>query len=286
MGKHAQIVIGPAGSGKSTYCKAIQHYCNTVRRSVHVVNLDPAAEAFDYDVAINVQDLISVTDVMEELDYGPNGGLVYCMEYLVENIEWLAEQIDDFGDDYLIFDCPGQVELYMHLPVMKSIVDSLTKWGYSLCIIYCIDSLIISDASRFIAGTLMCLSGMVQLEVPHINLLTKCDMVEDKKLLESFLDPDVQTLCDQLDMGHNNKFSRLNQVLAQLVDEYSMVAFLPFDITDEEGIDITMQQIDNALQYYDDLDTKAEDPQDHEGEFDEDSFNGLVDKERMADMYG
>lgn len=262
MGKHAQIVIGPAGSGKSTYCSAIQRHCNTIRRTMHVVNLDPAAEAFDYEVAINVQDLISVADVMEELDYGPNGGLVYCMEYLVENIEWLAEQIDDFGDDYLLFDCPGQVELYMHLPVMKSLVDQLQKWGYSLCVVYCIDSLIISDASRFIAGTLMCLSGMVQLELPHINLLTKCDMVEDKKLLDSFLDPDVQHLNDQLDLGSNPRWTRLNQALARLVDEYSMVAFLPFDISDEECIDITLQQIDNAVQYGDDLEVKDHDPDD------------------------
>ena len=30
---------------------------------------------------------------MEEVDLGPNGGLVYCMEYLVSHIEWLEEQL-------------------------------------------------------------------------------------------------------------------------------------------------------------------------------------------------
>jgi GPN-loop GTPase len=29
---------------------------------------------------VDIRDLISVEDVMEELGYGPNGGLVYCME--------------------------------------------------------------------------------------------------------------------------------------------------------------------------------------------------------------
>jgi len=28
----------------------------------------------------DIRDLITLDDVMEELDYGPNGGLVYCME--------------------------------------------------------------------------------------------------------------------------------------------------------------------------------------------------------------
>lgn len=31
----------------------------------------------------DIRDLISVEDVMEELGYGPNGGLVYCMECVV-----------------------------------------------------------------------------------------------------------------------------------------------------------------------------------------------------------
>ena len=29
------------------------------------------------------------------------------MEYLVQNLDWLAEEIQDFSDDYLIMDCPG-----------------------------------------------------------------------------------------------------------------------------------------------------------------------------------
>ena len=31
---------------------------------------------------------------MEEFGLGPNGGLVYCMEYLLEHYEWLEEQVD------------------------------------------------------------------------------------------------------------------------------------------------------------------------------------------------
>lgn len=47
---------------------------------------------------------------MEELELGPNGGLVYCMEYLLDNMDWLKDELDKFDDDeYIIFDCPGQV---------------------------------------------------------------------------------------------------------------------------------------------------------------------------------
>ena len=44
---------------------------------------------------------------MEELEYGPNGGLIYCIEYLLGNLDWLEEEIGTEGDDYILFDCPG-----------------------------------------------------------------------------------------------------------------------------------------------------------------------------------
>ena len=50
MVRYAQLVMGPAGSGKSTYCDLIQKHCEVLHRSIKVVNLDPAAEYFQYQV--------------------------------------------------------------------------------------------------------------------------------------------------------------------------------------------------------------------------------------------
>ena len=87
-----------------------------------------------------------VDDVMEdeELKFGPNGGLVFAMEFLLENRvnyrlgpvivhlstlplcqEWLEEALGEDEDDYILFDCPGQIELYTHMTVMKKLVDTL-----------------------------------------------------------------------------------------------------------------------------------------------------------------
>jgi hypothetical protein len=73
-----------------------------------VINLDPAAESFKYRCDIDIRDLITLEDVMEEMHLGPNGGLVYCLEYLLLNIEWLQEELNCIGtDDYVLIDCPG-----------------------------------------------------------------------------------------------------------------------------------------------------------------------------------
>ena len=90
--------------------------------SLHVT--DPAAEEFQYPVSFDVRDLVTLEDVVEECQLGPNGcvlrrnagstalltvltfhcgsadcvhirGLLYCMEYLEENLdEWLAEELE------------------------------------------------------------------------------------------------------------------------------------------------------------------------------------------------
>ena len=58
---------------------------------------------------VDIRDLISLEDVMEELELGPNGGLMYCMEYLLQNLDWLEEEIDtEWEDEYVIIDCPGR----------------------------------------------------------------------------------------------------------------------------------------------------------------------------------
>ena len=52
------------------------------KRTAHLFNLDPAVEttSFEYEPSVDIRDLISLDDVMTELQYGPNGGLLYCFE--------------------------------------------------------------------------------------------------------------------------------------------------------------------------------------------------------------
>lgn len=45
---YGQVVLGPPGSGKSTYCYALQQYFATIGRECIVVNLDPANDNILY----------------------------------------------------------------------------------------------------------------------------------------------------------------------------------------------------------------------------------------------
>lgn len=68
---------------------------------------------------------------MEEMELGPNGGLLFCMEYLLQNQSWLQDKLNEFvgNDDYVIFDCPGQIELYSDQDIFREIVRLLQNYG-------------------------------------------------------------------------------------------------------------------------------------------------------------
>ncbi|KAK6190803.1 hypothetical protein SNE40_002590 [Patella caerulea] len=259
MPRYGQLVIGPAGSGKSTYCSNIVKHCEVLRRTVHVVNLDPAAEHFDYPVLADIRELINVDDAMEDdtLRFGPNGGLVFCMEYLAQNFDWLHEQLDEIEDDYILFDCPGQIELYTHIPVMRQLVDTLQNWDFRICGVFVVDSQFMVEPSKFVSGVMSALSAMVNLEIPHVNVMTKVDLLSNKakKELDRYLEPDLHSLLHEEfeETKFNHRFRKLNDSIATMIDDYSLVKFIPLDISDEENFNDLLIQIDLAIQYGDDL---------------------------------
>lgn len=82
------------------------------------------------------------------MQLGPNGGLVFCIEYLSQNTEWLLEELSQFDEDgYFIFDCPGrllsnlieyvgQIELFTHFSFLGDITKELTDFGFHLISVY------------------------------------------------------------------------------------------------------------------------------------------------------
>lgn len=55
---YGQLVIGPPGSGKTTYCHRITEFYKELERKVAVVNLDPANEQMNYNAEIDIVSFI------------------------------------------------------------------------------------------------------------------------------------------------------------------------------------------------------------------------------------
>ncbi|CZR60877.1 related to Gop-2 protein [Phialocephala subalpina] len=272
MSKFGCLVMGPAGAGKTTFCSALITHLRNNRRSCFYVNLDPAAEEFVHEPDLDIKDLISLEDVMEEMGLGPNGGLIYCFEFLLENLDFISEALDPLTEEYLIIiDMPGQIELYTHIPILPALVKYLTRTGsldINLCAAYLLEATFVVDRAKFFAGTLSAMSAMIMLEVPHINILSKMDLVKGqigKRELKRFLDPDTTLLDDDpteaeddgsgatSDAGTLMKgasFKRLNKAVAGLIDSFSMVSYLRLDVQDEDSVGAILSYIDDAIQFH------------------------------------
>lgn len=192
----------------------------------------------------------------------------------MSNIEWLEEKLDIYIDnDCVVFDLPGQIELYTHFPFMRDLVKKLQSWDFRVQALYLLDSQFISNGSKFFGGCITALSAMVQLEVPHLNVLSKMDLLgpEEKQRIEEYMYPEIDVLVTELSQQVAPQFARLNHAMANVLDQFSLVGFVPLDLTEEESLADLVLMIDNALQYEDEIDQNFEvpdedDPEEPEGD--------------------
>ena len=77
-----------------------------IGRACTVVNLDPANDHTSYKPGVDVRSLVKLEEIMKEDNLGPNGGILYALEELEHNFEWLEEKLKEFSEDYILFDCP------------------------------------------------------------------------------------------------------------------------------------------------------------------------------------
>ncbi|KAI3612405.1 atp-binding protein fet5 [Moniliophthora roreri] len=205
-------------------------------------------------------------------------------EYLLENMDWLEEELGGYEDDYLIIDCPGQIELYSHHPFLPKLVQNLQRLGIRTCAVYLVESQFMEDKYKFFSGVLSAMSAMVNLEVPWINIMSKMDLVtpnpEDpsggarnglrrKRNIARYLDPDPLLLAiprgEKAEPG-NPKFHSLNQAIVQLIEDHPLVSFLPLDLTSTDSLETVVSHIDYTMQYGEDEEPKE--PKDlDEGDF-------------------
>ncbi|KAJ9644570.1 hypothetical protein H2199_003533 [Coniosporium tulheliwenetii] len=269
----AQLVIGAPGAGKSTYCDGMQQFMSAIERKCSVVNLDPANDHVSYPVALDVRNLVTLEEIMEAEELGPNGGVLYALEELEHNFEWLEEGLKELGDDYILFDCPGQVELFTHHSSLRNIFFRLQKLGYRLVVISLTDSYVLTQPSLYISALLLALRSMLQMDLPHLNVLTKIDNLHTYPALPFNLDfyTEVQELeyllpylsAEQtsrfgprsIDAAagtsppQDSKFASLNKAIIELIEEFALVGFETLAVEDKKSMTMLLRAIDRASGY-------------------------------------
>jgi GPN-loop GTPase len=92
-----KLVIGPPGAGKTTFCNGMHQFLGALGRKSSVVNLDAANDRVSYPCALDIFSLITLDEIMKQEGLGPNGGIIYALETLEANFEWLQEGLAALG---------------------------------------------------------------------------------------------------------------------------------------------------------------------------------------------
>ncbi|OCH86015.1 cytoplasmic protein [Obba rivulosa] len=246
-----EVVCGSPGSGKSTYCYGKYQLFTALNRPIAIVNLDPANDNIPYPCAVDISSLITLEDVMQEHGLGPNGGMLYCMEYLEANYDWLEDRLKELGNDtYVLFDLPGQVELSTNHDSVKNIVHKLAKSGYRLAAVHLCDAHYVTDASKYVSMLMLSLRAMLHLELPHINVLSKVDLITQYGDLDFNLDfyTEVQDLSylENTLSSVTPRYAALNMAICSLIEDFGLVGFETLAVEDKESMLHLMRVIDKA----------------------------------------
>jgi len=72
------IVIGMAGSGKSTFISQLEKQASKISEDKvpYITNLDPAVSNISYTPFIDIRNTIKIKDVMKNYNLGPNGAIL------------------------------------------------------------------------------------------------------------------------------------------------------------------------------------------------------------------
>ena len=94
---------------------------------------------------------------------------------------------------------------------------------------------------------------MCQVNLPHMNILTKCDKIADKNFLDKVSEAAScrDIVSEQMDEKafFSKKFFKLNEVIIDVVDNFGLVNFYQLDISDEDSVNEIIGQLDNMVQY-------------------------------------
>lgn len=194
------------------------------------------------------------------------------MDFLDQNFDWLKTKIMEHSDEFLIFDLPGQLELFLNSDSLKSVIaklqNDLGDRRLKATVVELFDAHYVQDLNKFLSACTYSLVSAINLEMPHINVLSKIDLLESSAKLDfrmefytecSTFDP-LATKLEKSDSAFNRRFSKLSKNICELLDNYRLTTFQPLDVMDKVSVSNLLFKIDKCNGYI--IDSKEEESAD------------------------
>lgn len=234
----AIFVFGTAGAGKTTFCKNFKS-----EKDIMLINLDPDSKNLDmYDISIT--EYISLEEVMQEFDFGPNGGLFECLKYLEEIFFGEENDVSLSDDKIVVFDCPGQIELFIHSELVPNFIRKFRQTeGIDAMIAYVTDGTTLLDKEKFAMNNLMAAMSINRFCLPVLHLISKMDFLKNQKPEVEFVDEDGYICTETWDTG----LDKFDETLKSLFEMFGFFNFVSINWEEKESVDFMMVHLDRIL---------------------------------------
>jgi GTPase SAR1 family protein len=242
------IVLGMAGSGKTTFVQKLEEEIAEKDKESYIINLDPAVMDTLYEPNLDIRDTIKYKEVMTSNNLGPNGAILTSLNLFSTNIDKVISILESKNDlDFVVIDTPGQLEVFSWSASGKLITDSFSIIFPSI-LIYIIDIPRCNNPNTFSSNMLYALSIMYKMKLPLMIAFNKVDVTKDNKVIEWM--QDFQSLQDAL-RKKDDYISTFSSSLSLLLAEfYKTIKYVSISSKTGEGFDELISKCEEIRKKY------------------------------------
>ncbi len=247
--------IGTAGSGKSTLTGDLKHYISNRDPEVSVItiNLDPGVRVISYAPDIDIRDFIVLEEVMEKYGLGPNGAMILASDLMVNYLDDIKDEIDEFNPDWILVDTAGQLELFAFRETGPLIASALGFGSIQRSVSFLFDSNFVLRPNGFISTLLLAASVQFRFrKIPQINVLSKADLLDEDQIdMIVNWSQDFQALEESTSERESGLIRELSMNLSEVFLQMGSTAeLIPCTTREEHGLDLLFGYLQRVFDSY------------------------------------
>ncbi|TNN17308.1 GPN-loop GTPase 1 isoform 2 [Schistosoma japonicum] len=175
------IVLGMAGSGKTTFVKKLTEHFMAISSYSYAINLDPAVHHVPYNLNIDIRDTVNFKEVMKQYGYGPNGAIMTSLNFFASQFHKVVDMINNSSSkiSFVVIDTPGQIEVFTW-SASGTIITELLGNSFPTLIVYVMDTPRSHNPITFMSNMLYACSVLYKMGLPFILVLNKTDIIESE----------------------------------------------------------------------------------------------------------